>query len=307
MISRNQINGRDEAKAKTASAADEWKASADELKYFTDELATTANATQTGARTLCIVTDAHNDEPGTTATDAHRNPAEDTAAITTDIEPKTPLYCNEGQMHSAVFPLDGYVDTPVPAVDQRDFRAFIRNYVQAAVRAVACYNAAAAADLRSRDVLSSDAAMLQGTRQNTPAASNPRFCERADDEELDNLYRRHERLRLRLEIQRMEQDLNPQGANDVQERRKKVVKKAPTIVSQLPTGDRCFNCSRMGHRKPTCLYEDRPIGVCFNCWVTGHNRKTCQNPRYVQKLKSTIAAVTEEAEDMVSVAFLCVS
>lgn len=74
-----------------------------------------------------------------------------------------------------------------------------------------------------------------------------------------------------------------------------------------------------------CPYEDRPKDVCYNCWKPGHSRKSCSGPKYFQKLKKTVAAVTDmnaptdwndEDEDgakslsalsMVSVAFIDVN
>lgn len=31
----------------------------------------------------------------------------------------------------------------------------------------------------------------------------------------------------------------------------------------VPTEDQCFNCSRIGHRKPLCPYEERPKDFCY--------------------------------------------
>lgn len=75
----------------------------------------------------------------------------------------------------------------------------------------------------------------------------------------------------------------------------------PKPLNNRPTGrqagaeeeDRCFNCSRRGHKRQDCMYEDRPRDVCFQCWQSGHDRRSCTNARYVQKLKTTVAAVTE--------------
>lgn len=86
-------------------------------------------------------------------------------------------------------------------------------------------------------------------------------------------------------------------------------------AAETQIADRCFNCSRMGHRKPSCPYEVRPVNVCYNCWRVGHDRKACPNIQYEQKLKPVVAAVSgsEGVDDalsainLVSVAFTCVN
>lgn len=70
------------------------------------------------------------------------------------------------------------------------------------------------------------------------------------------------------------------------------VNKPKPYASNLKTADpaaatteRCYNCSRLGHRQPQCPYENRPEDVCYNCWQAGHDRRQCTNTKYVQKLK----------------------
>ncbi|XP_037932693.1 uncharacterized protein LOC119667472 [Teleopsis dalmanni] len=91
---------------------------------------------------------------------------------------------------------------------------------------------------------------------------------------------------------------NKQDAN---RETKTTVKLSSGYFADNPTqnANRCFNCSRFGHRRPTCLYEERPINGCYNCWKSGHNRKSCPNPKYTPKLKSatSVAMTMDCAED----------
>lgn len=63
-----------------------------------------------------------------------------------------------------------------------------------------------------------------------------------------------------------------------------------TTSTEVPSEDRCYNCSRFGHRRTACPYEDRPKNVCFNCWKPDHDRKNCPGPKYFRKLKTNTTA-----------------
>ncbi|XP_067644102.1 uncharacterized protein [Eurosta solidaginis] len=67
--------------------------------------------------------------------------------------------------------------------------------------------------------------------------------------------------------------------------------KVPIEISAV--NNRCYNCSKFGHLKYDCPYEVRSKGVCFNCWKLGHDHKACTNPKYVQRLKKTVATVMQ--------------
>lgn len=62
-----------------------------------------------------------------------------------------------------------------------------------------------------------------------------------------------------------------------------------TASTEDTTAERCYNCSRLGHRQPSCPYENRPKNVCYNCWQPGHDRRSCTGQKYVQKLKDPSA------------------
>lgn len=71
---------------------------------------------------------------------------------------------------------------------------------------------------------------------------------------------------------------------------------------QTNSGDqRCWNCSKWGHSKSECPYEERPVGACYKCLQQGHGYRDCMNQKKQLQLKktfkSTIAVITPTNDD----------
>lgn len=114
------------------------------------------------------------------------------------------------------------------------------------------------------------------------------------EQKMQLLIKKKEYLSLQEEVYRMEKDTKVIESETKQISMKKDDYKTE---GKFYENVRCHNCSRFGHFKTSCPYEERPRNVCFRCWSPNHSHLECNSPKYVQKLKTEVTKQQKKPYD----------